>query len=156
VTITAWRIVQTRHAHTAFTGEGASLYPGRWNQRGTRMVYTAGSLSLAALEMLVHLEAPALLDLYVSVPVTFDESICRRIDCAGLPPDWAFDPLPPSTQLIGTTWVQNGDSAVLAVPSAIVRMETNFLLNPAHPDFAHIQIGGASAFRFDPRLAKTT
>ncbi|MBN1425285.1 RES domain-containing protein [Candidatus Fermentibacteria bacterium] len=152
--MTAWRIVQSRHAKAAFAGEGARLYPGRWNQRGIRMVYTAGSLSLAALEMLAHLGTPEFLSLYVSVPITFDESICLRVASADLPADWADDPPPASTRRLGTEWVRRRTSAVLAVPSAIVRVETNFLLNPAHSDFARIGIGGAAEFRFDPRLTK--
>ena len=57
MSITAWRIVRARFADSAFDGEGARRYGGRWNSRGTRMVYTAGSQALAALEMLVHLDA---------------------------------------------------------------------------------------------------
>lgn len=49
-----WRLTTARHAHTAFTGEGARRYGGRWNAKGVPVVYTAGSLSLAMLEMLVQ------------------------------------------------------------------------------------------------------
>ena len=49
-----WRLVTPRFARTAFSGEGARLYGGRWNRKGVPMVYTAGSLSLAVLEMLVQ------------------------------------------------------------------------------------------------------
>lgn len=49
-----WRLLTARFADTAFTGEGARLYGGRWNRKGVPMVYTAGSQSLATLEMLVQ------------------------------------------------------------------------------------------------------
>lgn len=153
--ITAWRIVQARHLPIAFTGEGAQNYPGRWNLRGTPVVYTAGSLSLASLEILVHLGHAEMLHRYMCIPVSFDDSLCRQLARSDLPPDWAADPAPDSTRTLGARWVADGSSAVLAVPSAIVHIETIFILNPRHPDFRRITIGNASEFRFDPRLLKT-
>ena len=41
---------------------------------------------------------------------------------------------------------------MLAVPSAIVPAESNYLLNPAHPDFKRIKIGKLSTVETDPRL----
>ena len=152
--ITPWRIVQAKYLKSAFDGEGAGRYPGRWNHRGTPMVYTAGSLSLAAMEMLVNIDAEQVLNAYVSVPVTFDEEICKRINPRQLPANWAQYPIPQETRGIGTTWAQSKTSAVLAVPSAVVQVETNFLLNPLHPDFSKIGIGRAEAFAYDPRVIK--
>jgi RES domain-containing protein len=40
------------------------------------------------------------------------------------------------------------------VPSVVVPSESNFVLNPAHPDFAHIRIGPAVPFPFDVRLGR--
>jgi len=154
VKITAWRIVQARHLPGAFTGVGARDFPGRWNERGIPVVYMAGSLSLAAMEMLVHLGHADMLNLYLSIPVRFDESFCRRLASSDLPPDWAAYPVPASTRALGTQWATDGLSAVLAVPSAIVPIETVFVLNPRHPDFSKIAIGDAGEFRFDPRLLK--
>ena len=68
--ITSWRIVQAKHLNPAFDGEGARRFPGRWNHRGTPMIYTAGSLSLSAMEMLVNIEAEQVLNAYMSIPVT--------------------------------------------------------------------------------------
>jgi RES domain-containing protein len=118
------------------------------------MVYTAGSLSLAVIEMLVHLEATALLDLYVSIPLSFPRNLCKRLSLEDLPNDWTSDPAPMSTKDIGTSWLKSQESPVLAVPSSIVRIETCFLLNPCHPEFGRIEIGSAEEFRFDPRLLK--
>lgn len=153
--ITAWRILQSRHLPTAFSGEGARRYPGRWNRRGTPVVYSAGSLSLAAMEMLAHLGSADVLNLYMSIPISFDDSLCRQLAISDLPADWAADPAPASTRTIGDKWTTDASSAVLAVPSAIVHIETVFVLNPQHPDFSQLKIGDASAFRFDPRLLKT-
>lgn len=152
--ITAWRIVQARHLPKAFSGEGARDFPGRWNERGTPVVYTASSLALAAMEMLVHLGHSDLLGLYMSVPIQFDASICRQLAPSDLPTNWADEPAPSSTRAVGTQWVQEGKSAVLAVPSAVIHVETVFLLNPGHRDFARIVMGDAEEFHFDPRLLK--
>jgi len=118
------------------------------------MVYTAGSLALAALEMLAHMDAAQVRSTYLALPLTFDENLCRRIAVDQLPPDWTLYPIPASTRDIGTAWAQSRTSPVLAVPSAVVPIETNFLLNPLHPDFEQIRSGGAEAFTYDPRLVK--
>lgn len=154
MTLKAWRIIQAHHAKSAFTGEGARRYGGRWNQRGTPMVYIAGSLSLAALEMLVHLEASEVLNTYVCIPVSFSDSLCRKLDT--LPDNWADDPAPSSTKDIGTAWGHNADSVVLAVPSVLIPEETNYLINPLHPDFGKLQIDDPEPFQYDPRLIKTS
>jgi len=130
------------------------MYPGRWNERGRPVVYTAGSLSLAAMEMLVHLDAPELLELYLCIPVEFDDSLCLRLSPEDLPADWAADPTPDSARRLGSAWLDKGESAVLAVPSAIVPLEYNFLMNPRHEDFSRLRIGAPDKFRFDPRLLK--
>ena len=152
--LVAWRIVQSRHAQVAFDGEGARLYGGRWNHRGTPMVYTAGSVSLAALEMLAHLEAHQLLNDYVCIPITFEEDFCRKLDLDSLPDDWRVDPTPSAAKDVGSQWARDLSSAVLAVPSALVPLEMNFLINPHHSDFSKLEIGDAQAFQYDPRLIK--
>ncbi|MDX6710688.1 MAG: hypothetical protein QOH96_1704, partial [Blastocatellia bacterium] len=74
---TAWRIVKTRLAAQAFDGEGARLYGGRWNSVGVRMVYTAGSLSLAVLEIFVHIENTDILPTYSVCAVHFDSVVVK-------------------------------------------------------------------------------
>jgi RES domain-containing protein len=155
VIIIAWRIVKERHLSSAFTGEGAARYPGRWNERGVPMVYTAASLSLAALEILVHVGSDAVLQQYVCIPVEFDAGLCRQISTTDLPEDWAAEPAPDSTRALGTTWTKDSSSAVLAVPSAVVPLESVYLINPLHEDFSRIAIGGESHFRFDARLRQS-
>jgi RES domain-containing protein len=147
----AWRIVKARHAATAFSGEGARLYGGRWNSPGVTVVYASESRALAALENLVHLNPPVTFQ-YVAIPVEFDGSWVETIARRALPADWTDEPPPPSTKAIGDLWVNEGRSAVLVVPSVIVPGEANFLLNPGHRDFRKIRIGKAERFAFDPRL----
>lgn len=150
--ITAWRITKQKHAKTAFSGEGARLYGGRWNTPGTIIIYTAQSQSLAALEMLVHLDSSELLGKYVLFEVGIDESFITDVERSPLPRNWKADPPPASLRAIGDGWVAAGSSAVLRVPSALVPGENNFLLKARHQDFPRLHIGKPFSFRFDPRL----
>lgn len=153
MTVVVWRIVQRRRESSAFDGEGAARAPGRWNREGTPMVYTAGSLALAALEILANLPDEQLArQPFVAIPAAFDETLVLRIDAAALPLKWSSYPAPPATKDLGTQWVKAAASAVLAVPSAIVPIDLNYLINPRHPDFSKISIGKPETFAFDQRL----
>jgi RES domain-containing protein len=129
------------------------LFGGRWNNQGVAIVYTAQSQSLAALEMLVHLDSPELLDKYVLFEVGIDESLITHIDTAQLPKNWRTDPSPVKVRAIGDQWAGTGASVVLRVPSALVPPESNFLLNPLHRDFSRLRISNPLPFGFDRRLA---
>ncbi len=155
MTVTAWRIVKAKHASTAFTGEGAKAAGGRWNSRGVAMIYTAGSISLAMLEMLVHVRSQELLRRYVMFEVTFEETLVKKLSAKDLPRNWRLSPPPGSLQRMGDVWVGSRETPVLRVPSAIVPTEWNFLLNPNHPDFRGLAIGQKQPVRFDPRLGGT-
>jgi RES domain-containing protein len=150
--LTVWRVVTERYADTAFSGEGARLYGGRWNPKGVAMVYTAHTQSLALLEMLVQ-DSP-LRAHYVMIPARFPERIVERIDLASLPADWRDISARGELQQVGATWSQTRTSAVLAVPSAVVPAEFNYLLNPDHPDFVHVEIGAREEWLTDPRLLR--
>jgi RES domain-containing protein len=147
----AWRIIKEKHAATAFSGESARLFGGRWNSRGVPVVYTSSTCSLAALESLVHLN-PSVPFNYVAIRLEFDDALLETVRPKALPADWRVEPPPPSTKAIGDAWVRGGRAAVLAVPSAIIPAEPNYLLNPAHPDFKKISLSKPSPFAFDPRL----
>jgi RES domain-containing protein len=149
---TSWRIVKSRHASTAFDGEGARLYGGRWNSPGTRMVYTSGSLSLAVLEVLVHLHEASLISSYSLIPARFDDVLMERLDRSRLPDGWRSYPAPPQLQHTGDEWVRSQSSAILEVPSAVVERESNYLLSPSHPDFSSVVIGEPEPFTFEERL----
>lgn len=156
MTVTAWRITKRKHVRNAFTGEGAREFGGRWNNPGTAMVYTAQSQSLAALEMLVHLDSSELLEKYVLLAVEFDQSLITPVQPLALPRNWRSDPPQAQVRSIGDDWVLSGSSAVLRVPSVLVPGENNFLLNPGHRDFASMRISKPLAFHFDPRLTTKT
>jgi RES domain-containing protein len=148
---TAWRIVKAKYADSAFGGEGAAKAGGRWNSRGRRVVYTSGNLSLAALELLVHLNPPVRFR-WVAIPCRFEPAQVETVPPGALPEHWRQVPVAREVREIGDAWLAEGRSAVLAVPSAIVPLEWNYLLNPEHPDFARIERGDPEGFAFDSRL----
>jgi RES domain-containing protein len=153
--ITAWRIVKARHAADAFSGEGARLFGGRWNHRGTRMVYLGGSQALAALELFIHLGPGGGGLRFVAIRVEIPRGMrIRALRPRSLPPNWREQPPPDETKDLGTRWAQGGATAVLRVPSVVVPAETNYLLNPAHPDFAKLVIGPPEPFALDARMWK--
>lgn len=119
------------------------------------MVYASSSLSLATLELLVHLEDLTVIrNLYIVLPVKFADSLLTEPNANPLPVGWNTPQIAPSTQLLGDRWITSGASAVLKVPSVVTPGEYNYLINPLHPDFSRIEIGTATRFEPDPRLAR--
>ena len=150
---TVWRITTARFASTAFDGEGARLYGGRWNAKGQAVVYTAQSQSLALLELMV--QDDALRAHHVLIPAQLPADIGETcIDIAQLPPDWRTSAARQGLQALGNTWLRAASTAVLSVPSAVVPAERNYLINPHHPDFARIVVGPAQSLQTDIRLLR--
>ncbi len=152
--IVAWRIDKQRHAATGFTGEGARLYGGRWNHRGTAIVYTSESLALAALEKLVHLQSAARRYRYIATPVEIPVRVVRTLSLKTLPRDWCEHRALGVTRDIGSRWAAQQGSVVLRVPSVLIPGLFNYLINPLHKNFKRLSIGAGRPFSFDPRLWK--
>jgi len=152
--LTVWRLITARFAGSAFSGEGARLYGGRWNQKGVALVYAAGTQSLAMLEMLVQDEPLRARYVMIEARIPTGTAI-DRIKIEDLPADWRDIAAREKLQAIGTAWVRKRSAAILAVPSAVIPAEANYLLNPLHPDFRRIKIGKPQKFETDLRLIKT-
>lgn len=153
--IEVWRICARRHARNAFSGAGARLYGGRWNPPGIAVVYTAGSLSLATLELFVHLDPAHLPPDLAAISATIPDGVeLETLSNNELSPRWRAYPALESAQEIGKRWAHRGDTAVLSVPSVVIPHERNFLLNPAHRQFSQIQTHRPEPFQFDPRMWK--
>jgi len=151
--VVAWRLCASHRAAAAFSGEGSARRGGRWNPPGIRMIYTAESRSLAAMEVLVHVDEIGRLGAlaWTCIPAVFPARLLETPP--RFPDDWRRYPYPGSTQTFGSEWANSRRTAVLRVPSAVVPGEFNYLLNPFHPDFRHVKIGEPEPFSFDPRLA---
>lgn len=147
-----WRIQKARYAATAFSGEGARRFRGRWNSRGVPVIYLSEHQSLAALEVFVRTRPLSPSEDYAVARAEWDDRLMQVCRASELPAGWRMSPATPETVAIGDRWLREARAAVLAVPSAIIPAETNFLINPAHPDFRRVQIAKPMPFEFDPRL----
>ena len=148
-----WRITTARFTATAFSGEGARLYGGRWNPKGFDFVYTAESRSLALLEMLV--QDDAVRARYVLIPVQIPSTVSMTVlEVVDLPTDWRSLASRDALQAMGRAWLEKARSAVLAVPSAVVSQERNYLINPKHPHFARMSVGEPQSLQTDLRLMR--
>jgi RES domain-containing protein len=127
----------------AFDSTGSFLYPGRWHPQGTHVIYTAEHASLAVLETLIHAggrKIPPRVLTRIEIPDNLSIESASWMEM-------------PASQQFGEQWVKEARSAVLRVPSiAVNRMESNFVLNPRHPDFARLQHAAPEPFLFDPRF----
>lgn len=149
----AYRIFESKHSETAFTGEGARRYGGRWNSPGIPVVYVATSFALALLEVMANARAGRVPPDMVYCAIDIPEDLrLETLDLAALPVTWHTYPAPPELQAAGDEWFSRSETVGLVVPSAIARIETNVILNPAHPDFARITIGEPKAIPVDSRL----
>lgn len=145
-----------RTVEEMLSGKGTLRNGGRWSSPGRRVVYLAGSLALASLELLVHLHVSDVLNAYRKLSIGIPSELIQAVDRRQLPADWARTSLHPATQRIGDRWLDSLESAVLVVPSAVVIGEVNYLVNPAHPDFARLEPGEITDYRYDPRILKTS
>ena len=148
----AWRIVLESEAHEAFSGEGSRRYGGRWNSPNVRVVYVSEHQSTAALEVFIHNRPFSPNEKYKAFHLHWPDRLTEIFPTKKLPPDWRFSPPSRSTMEIGDCWVRERRSAVLAIPSVISPADTNFLLNPDHPDFKRIRITKPIDYDFDVRL----
>ncbi len=135
------------------SGTGSKLFGGRWNLPGHPAIYTAENISLAVLEIIVNADKnhipPGYFLLKLQVP---DNLPIKLITPGNLKEKWYNDF--EYAQFIGTKFLALGKQAVLKIPSAIVKEEYNYLLNPAHTDFKRITIKESTPFDLDIRLLK--
>lgn len=145
-----YRISNSLHSDD-ISGTGAKIFGARWNTKGTPMLYTSGTISLALLELLVHSQFKRFsieLDLVtIQLPPSFKAA---EISIKKVKDDWEKDH--GYTQFIGDEFIRNKQDLVLKVPSAIVQEENNFLINPLHPDFKKVRIIETRSFKTDERL----
>ncbi len=152
-TMRLWRLVKAQRAETAFDGEGAFRFGGRWNSRGHRAVYASATLSLALLEILVHLDSaaqvPDLVALSIRVPLAdikvFKPPAAQK---GAMTCPWTLR----QTREWGDLWIQKSSSPALRMPSSIVPIESNFLINPEHPKFKNYTISAPQPFLIDQRF----
>lgn len=132
------------------TGSGRAA---RWNSANRFVIYTASSRALACLENVVHRSGRGLQAEFRTMVIDIPDSLpVAEIRVETLPDDWAAFEKYHSCQQHGDAWISTGQTAVLRVPSAIIPLEFNYLLNPQHPDFRLIGIRQTEPFTFDSRI----
>lgn len=146
-----YRLTTATFRDSAATGDGGLFASGRWHVAGHRVVYLASSFSLAVLERFLHTERFARSVPLVGFEIVVDASIAIE-EGFELPPSWRREPPGLSTQRAGTAWLAGGSAALLRVPSRLSPFESNFLLNPLHPDAGRLAWSPALAYVFDERM----
>lgn len=137
------------------SGKGAKIAGGRWNSKGTSLLYTAQSRALCSVEIAVHVPFGVLPKNFKLLRIEFPDSAkVKTFSSEKLPSDWKENPHPNSTQQIGDEFAQANEYLVLKVPSAVVQGDFNYLLNPNHSDFEKVKIVDIELFEFDSRLFK--
>ena len=130
-----------------------SGFPARWNSKGTFVIYTASTRALACLENLVHRSGEGLNGNFkITVIEIPDDASLRMVTPDDLHAEWYKTHEAPACRVIGDHWIKSGSTLLLSVPSAIIRDETNVLINPAHPDFSDVFVKEIVDFEFDERL----
>ena len=149
-----YRLCRKNYAHD-LSGRGAEISGGRWNSKGVAALYTSSSRALCVMEILVHVPAGIIPKDYYLISIEFpDDILIKTIDVKKLPANWASNPISAVTQRIGDTFFSGQKELVLKVPSAIIKDDWNYLINPTHKDFHQVKDLSSEPFGFDARLFK--
>jgi RES domain-containing protein len=149
-----YQISKKKHSKD-LSGTGAKKVGGRFNSIGKPVVYTASSIALASLEILVHMDKDLIPENLMIVELDLPEGLnIEIIKIADLGKHWNKYPAPKYCQNIGDNWINNSSSVGLQVPSAIIKndKEFNIILNPSHVDFKEVKTSKTEKFTLDPRL----
>ncbi len=152
----AYRIAKSKFSGSheeMFSGIGAAMYGGRWNTQGNHMAYASECRALATLEISVHLKSIPILAAYSVCQIVIPDGLCEEVAAEDLPDEWdamAVNPL--AAQAWGDLWLEFGKTCVVKVPSVIMPMEWNYLLNPEHEQFKEIDWGVIEPHLFDTRI----
>ncbi|MDY0076224.1 MAG: RES family NAD+ phosphorylase [Bacteroidales bacterium] len=147
-----FRLSRTKYADQ-LSGIGASLKGGRWNSKGTAIIYTAFNRSLAMAEVAVHFSLSMLPQDYKMLTIYVpDDLAILHLPGSDLPENWNSFPYHSRSQHFGDDFIRQNKFALLKVPSAVTKGDFNLLINPFHPDFDRIFIIENEAFPFDNRI----
>lgn len=149
-----YRLQKVEYAQTRtdiLSGEGSRRFGGRWNPIGVPLIYVSATPELAHSEYMIHqkfLPPPACNLVTIQIP---DESV-TKISLETLPEGWRSYQNYERTQKLTELWLKEQRSLVLQVPSAIVPMSHNYLINPLHSDLEKVNIIKSEIFIFDERF----
>lgn len=137
------------------SGTGGLYGSGRWHEKGTRILYTSQTLSLAKLEVLASTKKiPRNYSLLVlEIP---DDLNYKELQVKDLPPNWNSFPHPKELVVFINEWITDGVYPIMKVPSVHSPFEANFLINPLHPEAGRLRIVEVLPHDFDERLKESS
>jgi RES domain-containing protein len=151
-----YRITRSKYAED-LSGYGAKKNGGRWNKKGISVLYTSAHISLAFLELLVNADAFQLHDSYKIIQLKLNSKVkSNSLKIQDLPLGWRGINQIEALQNLGTRWLQNHESLVLEVPSAVLPYESNYLINPHHSDFHLVSIKEIIPLNIDERFLNSS
>ena len=135
-----YRIANLKYKDSTLSGIGAEKVGGRWNEVGTRAVYCSENISLALLEYYVHSENIAYLPKEILVAkIEFPDDFVIE-DLKEIPERWNQYPYSSKTTEVFTKLSKDRNIFALRVPSTIVGLESNIILNPLYKDFGKVEV----------------
>lgn len=147
-----YRVANVKYKEHTLLGIGAEKVGGRWNSKGTRAVYCSENISLALLEYYVHSDDISTLPKKILIAeIEFPDDLIVH-DLEEIPETWKAYPYTVQTTQIFTEFARNRNNFALKVPSTIVGLEWNFILNPLFKDFGKVEVIEFLELPVDPRL----
>lgn len=132
-------------------GTGAAAFAGRWHSKGTYILYTAATPSLALLESVVHLSRIPVVE-YCMICLEIPDTNIKKVNITELPYNWYFNPCPQDIAIIGDHFIKQNKYLGMEVPSVVIPEETNVLLNPNHADFSEVKVAYKRKIPIDQRF----
>ncbi|MBA1280269.1 RES family NAD+ phosphorylase [Stutzerimonas stutzeri] len=150
----AWRIAKAKRA-TELSGRGAAIEGGRWNEQDVPVVYMGLTPAICCLETFVHADGEPTFPLKITCfELPDDQDLYLEVDAAMLPKGWASLPADRPSMDYGTAWLKANTHLGLIVPSAVLALERNLVVNPNHPAIELIKVVEVYDFIYDPRMFK--
>lgn len=149
-----YRLTKSKHSGD-LSGKGAETAGGRWNSKGTAMLYSSQTRALCTAEIAVHTPLGIIPEDYAMIVIEIPEDSMKIISYPDLPDEWKAFPHSGLTRQVGDHFVKENEFLVLKVPSAVVQGEFNFLINTKHPEISRVKILQVEPFEFDRRLFRT-
>ncbi|MEE9372996.1 MAG: RES family NAD+ phosphorylase [Saprospiraceae bacterium] len=146
----SYRLAHKKHK-SDLSGFGAFKFGGRWNSKGTSLLYTAENRALCLAEIIVHFDLGNCPENYILLEIWFPD-LCSHLPSSSLPNQWNSFPHPGITKAIGDKFVKRRQQLALRVPSSVVPGDFNYLINPLHSEFNKVRIVSTVTFPFDKRL----
>lgn len=148
----AWRIAKAKRA-TDLSGLGAAIEGGRWNEQDVPAVYMGLTPAICCLETFVHADGEPAFPLKITCfELPAEPSLYLEVDPTTLPDGWASLPADRPSMDYGTQWLQSNTHLGLIVPSAVLVLEKNVVINPGHPAASRIKVIQVYDFIYDPRM----